>query len=68
MTNDGKAIRLYLVPGSFTGILTTVIINRDLIIVALRTQLAELFIREEVGRTGGYCLVGSVEATKEISR
>lgn len=56
---NGKTIRLYLVNGSPTDILTAEIINwTGKIIMAPRTQLAELAKREEVRRTGVYCLVG----------
>lgn len=59
MTSQGKTIRLYLVNGSPTDILTAEIINwTGKIIVAPRSQLAELAKREEVRRTGVYCLVG----------
>lgn len=56
---NGKTIRLYLVNGSPTDILTAEIINwTGKIIVAPRSQLAELAKREEVKRTGVYILVG----------
>lgn len=56
---NGKTIRLYLVNGSPTDILTAEIINwTGKIVVAPRAQLAELAKREEVRRTGVYCLVG----------
>jgi hypothetical protein len=56
---NGKTIRLYLVNGSPTDILTAEIINwTGKVIVAPRSQLAELSKREEVRRTGVYCLVG----------
>ncbi|MFH1301111.1 MAG: GIY-YIG nuclease family protein [Planctomycetota bacterium] len=56
---NGKTIRLYLVNGSPTDILTAEIINwTGKVIVAPRSQLAELAKREEVRRTGVYCLVG----------
>ncbi|MCA9063526.1 MAG: GIY-YIG nuclease family protein [Planctomycetaceae bacterium] len=56
---NGKTIRLYLVNGSPTDILTAEIINwTGKIIVAPRSQLAELAKREEVRRTGAYFLVG----------
>lgn len=56
---NGKTIRLYLVNGSPTDILTAEIINwTGKIIVAPRAQLAELAKREEVKRTGVYILVG----------
>jgi len=56
----GKTIRLYLVDGSSTGILTAEIINwTGTIIVAPRSQLAELAKRDEAKRTGVYCLLGA---------
>lgn len=55
----GRTIRLYLVDGAPTGILTAEIINwTGKVIVAPRSQLSELAKREEVRRTGIYCLVG----------
>ena len=59
MTTPGKTIRLYLVNGSPTDILTAEVINwTGKVIVAPRTQLGQLAAREEVRRTGVYCLVG----------
>ncbi|WP_437200889.1 GIY-YIG nuclease family protein [Planctomicrobium sp. SH664] len=56
---SGKTIRLYLVNGLPTDILTAEIINwTGKVIVTPRSQLAELAKREEVRRTGVYCLVG----------
>jgi hypothetical protein len=55
----GKTIRLHLVEGDASGIMTTEIINwTGMILVAPRSQLAELAKREEVRRTGIYILVG----------
>ncbi|MCA9115792.1 MAG: GIY-YIG nuclease family protein [Planctomycetaceae bacterium] len=55
----GRTIRLYLVDGVPTGILTAEIINwTGKVITAPRSQLPELAKREEVKRTGIYCLVG----------
>lgn len=55
----GRTIRLYLVDGTPTGILTAEIINwTGKVVVAPRSQLPELAKREEVRRTGIYCLVG----------
>lgn len=57
---NGRTIRIYLVDGSPTGILTAEIINwTGTIIVAPRSQLAELARRDEARRTGLYCLLGS---------
>ena len=56
---NGKTIRLYLVNGSPTDILTAEIINwTGKVIVAPRSQLAELAKRKEVKRTGIYVLFG----------
>lgn len=55
----GKTIRVYLVDGAPTGILTAEIINwTGKAIVASRAQLADLAKRDEAKRTGIYCLVG----------
>jgi hypothetical protein len=56
----GRTIRIYLVDGVPTGILTAEIINwTGKVIVAPRSQLAELAKREEARRTAVYCLIGS---------
>ena len=55
----GRQLRIYLVDGTPTGILTAEIINwTGKVIVAPRSQLADLALRPEVRRTGIYCLVG----------
>lgn len=55
----GKTIRLYLVDGIPSGVLTAEIINwTGKIIVAPRSQLSVLASRDEVKRTGVYALVG----------
>ncbi len=57
---QGRTIRLYLVNGEPTGILTAEIINwTGKVLVASRTQLSQLAKREEVRRTGVYCILGS---------
>jgi hypothetical protein len=57
---SGKTIRLYLVDGVATGVLTAEIINwTGMVIVAPRAQLAALAQRSEVKRTGIYCLAGA---------
>ena len=56
---NGRTIRLYLVDGQPTGILTAEIINwTGKIIVAPRAQLPKLAHRGEVKKTGVYCLSG----------
>lgn len=55
----GKTIRIYLADGVPNGILTAEIINwTGKVIVGARTQLTALAKRDEVRRTGVYCLVG----------
>lgn len=55
----GKTIRIHLVNGSPSEIMTAEIINwTGKIIVAPRSMLAELASREEVKRTGVYVLLG----------
>ncbi len=55
----GRTIRIYLVDGVPTGILTAEIINwTGKVFVAPRSQLADLAKREGAKRTGVYCLVG----------
>lgn len=56
---NGKTIRMYLVDGVPSGILTAEIINwTGKVIVAPRSQLAQLANRPEAKRTGVYLLVG----------
>lgn len=55
----GKTIRLYLVDGSATGMLTAEIINwTGKVLVSSRSRLPEVAKREESRRTGVYFLVG----------
>ncbi len=55
----GKSVRLYLVDGSPTGILTAEIMNwTGHAVVTPRSRLGEALQREEVARTGVYFLVG----------
>jgi len=56
----GKTIRLYLVDGTPSGVLTAEIMNwTGKIIVAPRSQLADFLKRPELRRTGVYFLVGA---------
>jgi len=58
--NRGKTIRIYLVDGVPTGTLTAEIMNwTGKVLVAPRSQLAELAKRDEAHRTGVYFLVGA---------
>lgn len=55
----GRTIRIYLADGGPTGVLTAEIINwTGKVIVAPREKLDEIARRDEVKRTGIYCLVG----------
>lgn len=56
---SGKTIKLYLVDGMPTGLMTAEIMNwSGKVIVAPRSNLAKLGQREEARRTGAYLLVG----------
>jgi hypothetical protein len=55
----GRSVRLYLVDGSPTGILTAEIMNwTGHVLVAPRSRVGEALQRDETGRTGVYFLVG----------
>jgi len=59
MNHKGKTIRLFLVDGVASGILTAEIMNwTGKVLVVPRTQLAGLAGRPEAKRTGIYCLIG----------
>lgn len=56
---SGRSIRIFLVDGTATGIMTTEIMNwTGKVIVAPRAQLVSLAQRSETKRTGIYALVG----------
>lgn len=56
---QGRSVRLYLVDGAPTGILTAEIMNwTGHVLVAPRSRMGEALQREEAGRTGVYFLVG----------
>lgn len=57
---NGKSIRVFLMDGQSTGLLTAEIMNwTGKVIVAPRSQLEKLANRDEAKRTGAYLLVGS---------
>lgn len=56
---QGRSVRLYLVDGAPTGVLTAEIMNwTGHVLVAPRSRIGEALQREEAGRTGVYLLVG----------
>jgi hypothetical protein len=56
---NGRSIRIYLVDGDASGLLTAEVMNwSGKFVVAPRTMLRELALREEVSRTGVYILSG----------
>lgn len=56
---NGKQIRLFLADGSPGGLLTAEIMNwTGHVVAAPRSELASLFLRPEVKRTGVYLLLG----------
>ncbi|NSY16157.1 GIY-YIG nuclease family protein [Neorhizobium sp. AL 9.2.2] len=55
----GRSVRLYLVDGTPTGIITAEIMNwTGHVVVTPRSRLAEALLRSEASRTGVYFLVG----------
>lgn len=57
--NVGRSIRLFLVDGTPTGLITAEIPNwTGHILVASRSRIAEALARPEAGKTGVYLLVG----------
>jgi len=55
----GRSVKLFLVDGSPTGIVTAEIMNwTGHVLVAPRSRIGEALKRAEVTRTGVYCLVG----------
>lgn len=55
----GRSVRLYLVDGTPTGIVTAEIMNwTGHVLVTPRSRLAEALLRSEASRTGVYFLVG----------
>lgn len=56
---QGRSVRLFLVDGTPTGILTAEIMNwTGHMLVAPRSRLPEALLRDEAGRTGIYFLIG----------
>lgn len=56
---QGQTVRLFLVEGTSTGIITAEIMNwTGHLLVAPRSKLAEALVRDEATRTGVYILVG----------
>jgi len=59
MTSQGRTVRLYLVDGTPTGLLTAEVINwTGHVFVAPRSRIGEALRRDEASRTGVYFLVG----------
>ena len=57
---NGRSIRIYLVDGDASGLLTAEVMNwSGKVLVAPRTKLAELAKRDEIARTGIYILAGA---------
>jgi hypothetical protein len=60
VSTSGKTIRLFLVDGSPSGVLTAEIMNwTGHVLSAQRASLVEILRRPEANRTGIYFLVGS---------
>lgn len=69
MNGAGRTVRLFLVDGSPTGLITAEIMNwTGHVLVGPRGRLAEVLKRPEAGRTGVYFLVGDDPETPSKSR
>jgi len=65
----GRSVRLFLVDGSPTGLITAEIMNwTGHVLVAPRGRLGEALVRNETQKTGVYCLVGDDPAQPSKSR
>ncbi len=68
-TINGRTVRLFLVDGSPTGLLTAEIMNwTGHALVAPRSRIGEVLKRDEAGRTGVYFLVGDDPAQPTKAR
>lgn len=57
--SKGRSVRIYLVDGSATGLITAEIVNwTGHLLVGPRTRLDAALKREELKRTGAYLLYG----------
>lgn len=60
MSVNGRTVRLFLVDGTPTGLMTAEIMNwTGHVLVSSRSRLADALMRDEVARTGVYLLVGN---------
>ncbi|MGJ0508753.1 MAG: GIY-YIG nuclease family protein [Methylocystis sp.] len=60
MATHGRTVRLFLVDGTPTGLMTAEIMNwTGHVLVSSRSRLADALMREEASRTGIYFLVGN---------
>lgn len=67
--NDGRSVRLFLVDGTSTGIITAEIMNwTGHILAAPRTRLDGAMSRDELKRTGVYILIGPDDENADLSR
>lgn len=64
---DGRSVRLFLVDGTPTGIVTAEIMNwTGHVVAAPRTRLDGALLREELKRTGVYILIGPDEDNVDL--
>ncbi|MGI1663076.1 GIY-YIG nuclease family protein [Palleronia sp. KMU-117] len=65
----GRSVRLYLVDGTATGILTAEIMNwTGHVLAAPRTRIEDALSRSELRRTGVYFLFGPDEEVSDVNR
>ena len=65
----GRSVKLYLVDGTATGILTAEIMNwTGHVLAAPRTRIEDVLTRDELKRTGVYLLIGPDDQGTELLR
>lgn len=69
MSAAGRSVRLYLVDGTATGILTAEIMNwTGHVLAAPRTRFEDAFLRDELKRTGIYFLLGPDDDGSDLTK
>ncbi|WP_394196355.1 GIY-YIG nuclease family protein [Litoreibacter albidus] len=69
MKRQGRSVKLYLVDGTATGILTAEIMNwTGHVLAAPRTRFEDAFSRDELKRTGVYFLFGPDDEGTDLGK
>lgn len=67
--SDGRSVKLFLVDGTATGILTAEIMNwTGHVVAAPRTRFEDAFARQELKRTGVYFLIGPDDEGSDLTK